>query len=721
MSDPNAQDDMVEITVDGETLLARKGAMLIEVTDNAGVDVPRFCYHKKLSIAANCRMCLVDVEKAPKPLPACATPVMPGMVVHTRSERALEAQKSTMEFLLINHPLDCPICDQGGECELQDQAIGYGKGVSQYTETKRVVFDKYVGPLISTEMTRCIHCTRCVRFGEEIAGIRELGMTGRGENSRIGTYIEKSIESEMSGNVIDLCPVGALTAKPSRYTARPWELTQHATVAPHDCMGSNIFIHSRRGQAMRVVPRENESINEVWISDRDRFSYEAINSEERLTSPLLKKDGQWKTVEWEEALAAAAEGIRSAGAHLGTLVSPIATLEEQYLAQKITAAQGSNNIDHRLQQRDFCDQQNAPLMPWLGMAIEELDTLDAVLLIGSNPRKEQPIAAHRLRKAALNGGKVSFLNAGESPQHFDTCANIATDATGMLCELMSIANLVGADTTGVNGVEAATISHAHQAIADSLKSGGRKLVVLGSSAVTHSEFSSLRKLAQSIAAATDTVFGYLPEAGNTAGAWLAGCVPHRAIAGEKSSADGKHVGQMLSEKLSAYLLLGIDPDCDISADRNAVDSLSNANTVVALSSFDSEALRACATVILPIGTFAETSGTFVNAAGAWQSFQGAVSPVGESRPAWKVLRVLANRLALEGFDYISSETIKSELIEQCADVQLDNMNKLDAVSIQAGAAKIDTVSLYSVDPLTRRAAALQHTADAKSAKQVSHG
>jgi len=494
---------MVEITVDGQTLQARKGAMLIEVTDRAGIDVPRFCYHDKLSIAANCRMCLVDVEKAPKPLPACATPVMPGMVVHTRSERALDAQKSTMEFLLINHPLDCPICDQGGECELQDQAMGYGSGVSHYTETKRVVFDKYIGPLIATEMTRCIHCTRCVRFGEEIAGLRELGMTGRGENVRIGTFVEKSVSSEMSGNVIDLCPVGALTAKPSRYTARPWELLQHASIAPHDCMGSNIFIHSRNGAAMRVVPRENESINEVWISDRDRFSYEAINSHERLRVPMVKIDGEWRQVEWDEALSAAADAVKAGGESLGTLVSPIATLEEQYLAQKITRAMGSDNIDHRLRQRDFRDQQKAPVMPWLGMSIDEIDNLDAALLIGSNPRKEQPIAAHRLRKAALGGARISLLNARVYPQHFDTCANIGVHCDAMVAELMAIANALGADTSGISGLVAAETSDRHRNIADSLKNGERTLILLGNGAVAHRDFSALRVLARSIAKSSD--------------------------------------------------------------------------------------------------------------------------------------------------------------------------------------------------------------------------
>ena len=718
MSDPGANDDLVEITVDGQTLQARKGAMLIEATDRAGIDVPRFCYHKKLSVAANCRMCLVDVEKAPKPLPACATPIMPGMVVHTRSERARDAQKATMEFLLINHPLDCPICDQGGECELQDQAMGYGQGVSQYSETKRVVFDKYIGPLIATEMTRCIHCTRCVRFGEEIAGVRELGMTGRGESSRIGTFIEKSVDSELSGNVIDLCPVGALTARPSRYTARPWELTQHATIAPHDCVGSNIFIHSRSGTPMRVVPRDNEAVNEVWISDRDRFSYEAINSAQRLKAPMIKRDGNWVEVDWDEALAVAAEGLKSAGDQLGTLVSPIATLEEQYLAQKITRAMGSHNIDHRLHQRDFSDQNNAPVMPWLGMAIDELDDLDAALVIGGNPRKDQPIVGHRIRKAALKGAQIGFVNADVYEQTFSTSANLGGGAAAILPNLMAIANICGADVSAIAGVDTAQLTADHQRLADSLKSTNRAVVLIGSAAVTHSHYSAIRTLALSIAAATGASLGYLPEAGNTAGAWLSGCVPHRITAGSVSDAAGKNAAEMLRQSMKGYLLLCVEPDADCTGDA-AMSSIGGAQTVVALTCYDNEALRSTATVMLPVGTFAETSGTFVNAAGSWQSFRGAVAPVGESRPAWKVLRVLANRLEVDACNYLTSEDVRAEIKQHCLNVELDNSFSAASVAV-SGDAQMDAPAMYSVDPLVRRAPALQKTADAKAARQVSY-
>ncbi|MEM7206689.1 MAG: NADH-quinone oxidoreductase subunit NuoG [Pseudomonadota bacterium] len=714
MSDTPANEDLVEITVDGKTLQARKGAMLIEATDNAGIDVPRFCYHKKLSVAANCRMCLVDVEKAPKPLPACATPIMPGMVVHTRSQRALDAQKSTMEFLLINHPLDCPICDQGGECELQDQAMGYGAGISQYTETKRVVMDKPVGPLISTELTRCIHCTRCVRFGEEIAGIRELGMTGRGENSRIGTFIKKNIDSELSGNVIDLCPVGALTARPSRYTARPWELTQHASIAPHDCIGSNIFIHARRGQAMRVVPRDNESINETWISDRDRFSYEAIHAKSRLLSPMLKQNGEWKTVGWEEALKTASDAMRAAGADLRTLVSPIATVEEQFLAQKLTRAMGSNSIDHRLRQRDFSAQEGAPVMPWLGMGIDDLENLDAALLVVCNPRKEQPIAAHRLRKAALKGARISILNVNESPQHFDTPVNLAVGTENVLPELLAIGNLVGADVSNIDGVSAAEVCDDLKAIADDLRSGQKTAILLGSSAVTHSHYAALQSAAKAIAAATGATLGYLAEAGNTAGAWLTGCVPHRNAGGQPVSEAGHNAQKIISGSKTVFTL-GIDPDADCLSDSGA--ALGNADSVIALTSYDSNALRDCADVMLPIGTFAETSGTFVNASGMWQSFKGAISAVGESRPAWKVLRVLGNHLNVENCSYLSSEDVRNEVKELCRNLELNNMQSSDSVSV-SGDAQIDVTGMYAVDALTRRATALQKTAEAKSAAEV---
>ena len=412
-------EDAVNIEIDGQPCQARKGAMIIEVTDALGISVPRFCYHKKLSVAANCRMCMVEVEKVPKPLPACATPVADGMKIFTSSDIATGGQKAVMEFLLINHPLDCPICDQGGECELQDLALAYGGDVSRFSEKKRVVEDKDIGSLIATDMTRCIHCTRCIRMLREVAGKMELGATGRGENLKIGTYIEKSLESELSGNVIDVCPVGALTSKPFRFKARAWELQQAATVAPHDCIGSNLFAHTRRGELMRMVPRENEQINEVWLSDRDRFSYEGLSSDDRLTMPMVKVDGEWQSVDWETALQTSVEGIRAViAAHgadqMGVLVSPAATVEEMLLTQAVARGAGINNIDHRLRQSDFSDQDTAPPCPTLGQPIEALEDINAALLIGSNPRKDQPIIGHRLRKAAVAGAQVMFINPVDS-------------------------------------------------------------------------------------------------------------------------------------------------------------------------------------------------------------------------------------------------------------------------------------------------------------------
>ena len=484
-------DDLINITVDGQKLEARKGQMLIEVTDAAGIEIPRFCYHKKLSVAANCRMCLVEIEKAPKPMPACATPVGPDMVVNTKSELATGAQQGTMEFLLINHPLDCPICDQGGECELQDVAMGYGNSSSDYVETKRVVMDKNIGPLISTELTRCIHCTRCVRFGEEIAGIRELGATGRGENMRIGTYIAKSVDSELSGNVIDLCPVGALTAKPSRFSARSWELSQHATVAPHDCVGSNIFVHVGNDQVKRAVPRENESVNETWISDRDRFSYEGLYTTDRVTSPMVRIDGELVAVDWPTALSACATALRDSvdnhGAKsIGALASSQATLEEQYLLQKLMRALGSNNVDHRLTQTDFSDQNRAPVMPWLGMAIEDLEKVDAALLIGSNIRKEQPLAGLRLRKASLRGAKISLLNPRHYDMNFDTLQNIGASPANMVLHLLAVAVACGCKDDVIEKIAGqANVDDSHRAIAASLKDADDAVLLLGNLSLIH--------------------------------------------------------------------------------------------------------------------------------------------------------------------------------------------------------------------------------------------
>ena len=721
-------DDEVRITVDGKPLTAKKGQMLIEVTDAAGIDVPRFCYHRKLSVAANCRMCLVEVEKAPKPLPACATPVMPDMVVKTASKLAREAQRGTMEFLLINHPLDCPICDQGGQCELQDVAMGYGNGASQYTEGKRVVFDRYIGPLISTAMTRCIHCTRCVRFGEEIAGIRELGMTGRGENSRIGTYIAKSVVSEVSGNVIDICPVGALTERPSRYTARAWELRQQPSIAPHDSIGSNISVHLDGQTVNRVVPRDNEAINEVWISDRDRFAYAALRSSDRLTTPLVRTDGELRPSDWPSALQAAARALAGEGEGLGVLASASVPLEELYLAQKLGRALGSPHIDHRLGQSDFSGQAAAPAMPWLGMNLADLETLDAALLIGSNIRKDQPIAALRLRKSALKGARISFLNPRHFPLHFDAAELVTTRHDRMVAELVGIARAAGADLSGMKGAPAGHEDDAArergERIAEALREGERAAVFLGNIAVSHPAYAQLQFVAGQLARATGATLAMLPERANTAGAWLAGAVPHRAPGGRAAERTGLDAGRMLAEPRERYLLVGCELEHDAANPAQALAALAAARGVVALSAFLCGSLREHADVVLPLATFTEAFGTYVNATGTWQSARGMTPPPGEARPAWKVFRVLAAELGLAGFDHDSPEAVARELQGHCEGVALGNLTEFASVPAFGGAGVGDgntrltragEVPIHAVDPLVRRSAPLQKSHDGRQA------
>ena len=715
-----SDDDTIQITVDGKSVSAKPGQMLIEVTDANGIDVPRFCYHKKLSVAANCRMCLVEVEKAPKPLPACATPVMPDMVVRTASKLARDAQKGTMEFLLINHPLDCPICDQGGECELQDVAMGYGNGASQYTEGKRVVFDKYIGPLIATEMTRCIHCTRCVRFGEEIAGIRELGATGRGENVRIGTYIEKSVVSEVSGNVIDICPVGALTARPSRYSARSWELQQKPSVSPHDSVGSNVFVHVDGNKVNRVIPRDNEAINEVWIADRDRFSYQGLHNEDRLTTPMMRVDGELQTCDWSSALLAASRMLKDSGESLGVLASASVTLEELYLTQKLGRALGSSNIDHRLGQTDFSAQDAAPVMPWLGMQLADLETLDAALFVGSNIRKDQPIAALRLRKSALKGASINFINPRHFPLHFDAADIIATRFDAMAAELVCVAKAAGADISAMQDIPETRCDDRHQRIADALKSGERAAVFLGNIAVHHPNYAQLQFLAGRIADATGATLSMLPERANTAGAWLAGVTPHRLPGGQQAQGSGKHAGDMLSASMDRYLLVGAELEYDAANPSDAMKALQGASGVVAINAYLSPGLAAHADVVLPMATFTETYGTYVNAAGIWQSAKGLVAPPGDARPAWKVMRVLADELELSGFDYDSPETITHELQSMCSRVELGNMTTFDAVPSftprdDTSLLRAGETPIYATDPVVRRSQPLQKSMDGKQA------
>ncbi len=725
---------MVTIEIDGKPYQAEAGAMLIQVTDANGIDIPRFCYHKKLSLAASCRMCLVEVEKAPKPMPACATPVMDGMKVWTRSVKALAAQKAVMEFLLINHPLDCPICDQGGECELQDQAVGYGKDVSRYAEGKRVVFDKNVGPLIATEMTRCIHCTRCVRFSQEITGLQELGATGRGEHTIIGTFIEKNVASELSGNVIDLCPVGALTSKPFRFAARAWELQQRETIAPHDALGSNVDVHIRRNQVLRVVPRENEAINEVWIADRDRFSYEGLTALDRLTSPMIKKDGKWQATDWEKALAYAAEGLKEVvkkqgSQAFGALASPTATLEELYLLQKVGRGLGSANLDHRLRQVDFSDQDDAPLFPYLGQPIANLETCDTVLVIGSHLRKEQPLLNHRLRKAALRGANIIVINPVDYEFNYPVAHTLISSPATFVEDLAGLAKalwenpgtLVPTEMQKLLGTVSAKDNH--KAIAQALRTGKRRAVLLGQLATAHPQFAVIRALAAVMAKLSGTSLGYLGEANNTSGAWLAGMLPHRGPAGLPLQTIGLDAHSMLTQGLKGYLLLGLEPELDSWNGAAALASLKKAEFVVSFSAYRTPTIDSYAKVILPIALFAETSGTYVNVEGRWQSFTGAVTPPGEARPAWKILRVLGNLLDLAGFEYMSSEEVREELRQQVGEKRPNNRlawkipSSLTTLAVK-GLQRITEMPIYSTDALVRRASSLQKTVDATLANGI---
>lgn len=715
-----ADDARVSIEVDGRVLQARPGQMLIEVTDEAGIPIPRFCYHKKLSVAANCRMCLVEVEKVPKPLPACATPVSAGMKVYTRSPQALAAQQGTMEFLLINHPLDCPICDQGGECELQDVAMGYGGDVSRFSEGKRVVKDENLGPLIATDMTRCIHCTRCVRFGAEIAGVRELGATGRGEHMRIGTFVAQSVNHELAGNIIDLCPVGALTSRPFRFKARAWELIRRDTIAPHDGVGSNLQLHVRGNRVLRVHPRENEAINETWISDRDRFSYEGLYAPDRLLRPLVKEQGTWREADWGQALELVASRIKAVvqtdPGQLAALLSPNATLEELYLAQKLVRGLGGCHIDARLRQSDFRGDASDPAVPWLGVEIPEIEQQRAFLIIGSDLRKEQPLLAHRVRKAAQQGARVSLINPFALDLSFDVRQLIANPAV-MLTELAGIAKALGVAGSGALAglIADAPETEAQQAIANELR-GGDALVLLGALATAHPDYTAIKALAQALVQGAGAKLGFLPAAANSVGAHLVGALPHQLPGGKAATAGGASAAALLSEARQAYLLWGLEPDFDLADPATARRTLGQAGFVVAGSLYRSPSLEALADVMLPIAAFAEMAGTLVNGAGIWQSFQGAVAPPGEARPGWKVLRVLGSLLDLGGFDFADQQEVLAALSVECSGVQPDNRPRgpyeVPPTSGADGLMRVGDVPLYAVDPLVRRAVALQQTGDA---------
>ena len=700
---------MVEIELDGKKVEVAEGSMVMHAAEKAGTYIPHFCYHKKLSIAANCRMCLVDVEKAPKPMPACATPVTQGMIVRTQSDKAVSAQKSVMEFLLINHPLDCPICDQGGECQLQDLAVGYGGTSSRYEEEKRVVFHKEVGPLISMEeMSRCIHCTRCVRFGQEVAGQMELGMSNRGEHSEIETFLGQSVDSELSGNMIDICPVGALTSKPFRYHARTWELSRRKSVAAHDSSGANLIVQVKNNQVQRVVPLENEEVNECWIADRDRFSYEALNGTERLTQPMLKQGGQWKEVDWQTALEYVANGLKNiqrdhGAASIGALVSPHSTLEEAYLAGSLLRGLGSDNVDARLRRAEFVAGEG---VQWLGTSIASLSTLQRVLVVGSNLRKDHPLFAQRIRQAARHGAQVhAIASAAQNAQGWalPVANSVVTDASGWAQALADVAAAIAADK-GVAAPAAGTANAQAQAIAKSLLGGERKAVLLGNGAAHHANASSLLVLANWIGEQTGASVGYLTEAANTVGVQWAKAQPQSG---------GKNAAQMLDGGLKAAILLNTEPEFDTATGAAAVAALDKAEMVVTLSPF--KANMAFSDVLLPISPFTETSGSFVNAEGRLQSFHAVVKPLAETRPAWKVLRVLANLLSIPGFDFETSQDVLARATAQ----PLNLSNALRADVRLGGAVSAPAVAaIYQLDSIVRRAPSLQLTADARRAQEV---
>jgi len=711
---------MVEIQLDGQKVEVPEGSTVMHAAEKVGTFVPHFCYHKKLSIAANCRMCLVDVEKAPKPMPACATPVTQGMVVHTKSEKAIKAQKSVMEFLLINHPLDCPICDQGGECQLQDLAVGYGGSGSRYAEEKRVVLHKDVGPLISMEeMGRCIHCTRCVRFGQEMAGAMELGMSHRGEHSEIETFVGMSVDSELSGNMIDICPVGALTSKPFRYSARTWELSRRKSISPHDSTGSNLVVQVKHNQVMRVLPLENEEVNECWIADRDRFSYEALAGDERLTGPMIKQGGQWREVDWQTALEYVSNGFRQISrdhgpTSLGALVSPHSTLEELYLAGLLMRRLGSDNIDHRLRCADF---SAAPGVRWLGTSIASLSAMQTVLVVGSNLRKDHPLFALRIRQAARAGATVMSLNGSRQLAHKDAWAlpvrhSWLADASHWQAALVEIASALSQMTASSlpEGVPAVQPSEQARQMAQALQSGERKAIVLGNAAAHHAQASNLLALCAWIAAQTGARVGYLTEAANTVGAQWVAAQPQRG---------GLNASQMLGGALKAALLLNIEPLVDSAAGPTARQALSRAEMVVSLSPF--RANMDLADVLLPIAAFTETPGTFVNAEGRVQGFHAVVKPPGQSRPAWKVLRVLGQMLELPGFEAESAADVLAQAIGPAVEgarfvpaERLSNAAVFDPARLTAPAAEPVTAAIYQLDGIVRRAASLQLTVDARA-------
>ena len=718
----NNKDNNIKIEVDGNIVEALKGQMLIEVTDKNNVYVPRFCYHKKLSIAANCRMCLVEVENIPKPLPACATPVTEGMKVKTKSVLASSAQKATMEFLLINHPLDCPICDQGGECELQDLAMGFGQDLSRYSEKKRVVKDKNIGPLVSTDMTRCIHCARCVRFGEEITGIPELGTIGRSEFMQIGTFIEKSIDHELSANIIDLCPVGALNNKPYRFGARSWEMKSNLIISPHDCAGSNLNAHVLRGELKRIVPFENEEINETWISDRDRFGFEGIYSEDRLKEPLIKKDGNWISKGWEEVLDLTKDNISNLSNDdadsLGVIVSPSSTLEEMFLLSRISNHLGCNNIDSRIGTKVFDDQMDDPNWTGLEFPISDIENSDCILIIGSNIRTEVPIIAHRVRKAFLNGSDICSINLVDYEFYFDQAIKIKSEIKDITKHLSSLLLAITKESGQslpspiAKELQKVSFDDEHRDLAIKLINADKPILLGGQILLRHPDFSNIRRILSLISDFITAKTGYLTEGSNSAGASLTGMLPHKTIGGQKRKTIGLDMQSMISSPRKAYITFGIDPEHDVASNDFLNDAFEAADLVICFTSYDTPYLRKYADILIPIGTFAETPGSYINVEGVLQSFDAAASLVGDSKQGWRILRVLANMIGIPDSDYDTPSDIRDIFLSEVGEYK-KNVNIIESSLFKLNYIDADyddlNIPIYQIDPLVRRGQSLQKT------------
>jgi len=710
----------LNIEIDGRTLQVESGDTIMDAANQAGITIPHFCYHKKLSIAANCRMCLVQVEKAPKPLPACATPVTDGMKVYTRSEYAINAQKSVMEFRLINHPLDCPICDQGGECTLQDLAVGYGGSSSRYQEIKRVVREKNLGPLIATDMTRCIHCSRCVRFGQEIAGVMELGMPGRGEHTEVMPFLESQVASELSGNVIDLCPVGALTSKPFRYTVRSWELSRRPSISPHDSLGSNLEVHVKDNKVMRVLPRENEDVNECWLADRDRFSYEGLNTAERLTQPMVKHNGQWVETTWQAALEFVADKLKTIPAEqIGALSTPYRPAEELFLLQKLMRGMGCGNVDHRLRQSDFSLDNKAHGGFWLGMPVTYMSRLNRMLVVGANLRKDHPLMAHRIRESVRWYGELNLINAHEDEflgkvhaKRIVAPSQLATTLAGV-CRALAELKKLPVPELAVHGVADDTA----RKMADSLSGGETRAVFLGNMAQHHPSYSQIHALAQEVARLAGASFGVLGEAANSVGAVAVGAIPGCGALGQPA-VKGLNAQQMLAQPLRAYLLLSVEAELDTHDPVAAMASINAAEFVVMMSPYKGKSLD-YADVLLPIAPWTETSGTCINTEGRVQSFSAVVNALGETRPAWKVLRVLGNLLGLAGFEHNDSKEVLRDALGDTplGSVQAFLDNEVNGVRVEPpssgeGLERVAEVPIYQTDAVVRRSPSLQMTLDA---------